>query len=109
MRGVRIVTYDFATPKHNLAQHAQVPWEHQTMERQLRFKETGQRGDTLFNVLVDHKRIETMVLVQAGPSTGMFLQGQAPAAAESQVQHKAGRASARCLSMAAASTSSCCP
>ena len=65
VRGVRIVTYAFSLPRHNLAQQQQVPWEHATLERQLRFKEAGQRADTLFNMLVDQKRVECTVLVQA--------------------------------------------
>ena len=61
---VRIITCSFSTPRHDLKKQQQVPWQHTTLERQLRFKEAGQRGDTLFNVLVDHRKIETFVLVQ---------------------------------------------
>ena len=61
---IRILKYSFRQPRHNLHQHQQPPPSVLTVERLLRFKEGGQRADTVYNVLVDQRRIEAQALVQ---------------------------------------------
>ena len=63
---IRILKYSFRLPRHNLNHHQQAPPSVLTVERLLRFKESGQRADTVYNVLVDQRRIETQALVQVG-------------------------------------------
>lgn len=64
---IRILKYSFSIPRHDLGKHQQAPPSVLTVERLLRFKETGQRADTVYNVLVDQRRIEAQALVQASP------------------------------------------
>ena len=61
---VRILKYGFGVPRHNLNRHQQAPPSVLTVERLLRYKEAGQRADTVFNVLVDQRKIESQALVK---------------------------------------------